>query len=88
VGKDGLNLAEHWARGGPKTLNAMACRGFPNLFFLNGPQGVRHVPTACVAPRNTQRVYCCMHVHCTVYVQIDRATELPALGLTMQSYQP
>jgi cyclohexanone monooxygenase len=38
-GRGGRGLGEHWAEG-PRTLNGMACRGFPNLFFLNGPQGV------------------------------------------------
>ena len=38
-GRGGVKLSDHWADG-PQTLNAMATRGFPNAFWLNGPQGV------------------------------------------------
>jgi len=38
-GEDGLDLADKWAEG-PRTLNGVLSRGFPNMFFLNGPQGV------------------------------------------------
>jgi cation diffusion facilitator CzcD-associated flavoprotein CzcO len=37
VGRDGRTLAEHWARG-VRTHLGLACSGFPNLFFLYGPQ--------------------------------------------------
>lgn len=46
-GRDGVNLAEHWGRG-PQTLNSMATRGFPNLFFLNGPQGIITNSATCI----------------------------------------
>lgn len=36
-GRDGRNLKEHWARGTRTHLGAMS-HGFPNLFFLDGPQ--------------------------------------------------
>jgi cyclohexanone monooxygenase len=36
-GRDGRTLREHWARGTRTHLGAMS-HGFPNLFFLDGPQ--------------------------------------------------
>ena len=45
-GRGGQNLAEYWTPGpgkkfggGPRTLKSFCTRNFPNLFFLNGPQG-------------------------------------------------
>ena len=37
VGRDGLTLREKWSDG-PVTLFGLQVHGFPNLFFLNGPQ--------------------------------------------------
>ncbi|WP_433504853.1 flavin-containing monooxygenase [Pseudonocardia halophobica] len=36
-GRDGLRLAEHWADGA-RTLLGLMSSGFPNLYFINGPQ--------------------------------------------------
>ncbi len=36
VGRDGLELTEHWADG-PTTFLGLQTRGFPNLFFPGGP---------------------------------------------------
>jgi len=39
TGKNGQTLFQKW-KDGPRTLRGFTTRGFPNLFFLNGPQGV------------------------------------------------
>merc|ERR1719428_478546 len=39
VGKGGLLLSDKWANG-PRTLTSYNVRGFPNLWIMNGPQGV------------------------------------------------
>ena len=42
VGADGRTLAEHWD-GSPRTYLTTAVHGFPNLFFLAGPNaGLGH----------------------------------------------
>ena len=38
-GRGGESLGDHWSNG-PKTMNSMATKGFPNMFWLNGPQGI------------------------------------------------
>lgn len=38
-GSDGLHLLEHWTAG-PRTYLSIMTRGFPNIFWLNGPQGL------------------------------------------------
>mgnify|MGYP006095178601 CR=1 FL=1 len=38
-GRNGLHLGTHWAEG-PKTYNSFCTHGFPNAFWLNGPQGI------------------------------------------------
>jgi cation diffusion facilitator CzcD-associated flavoprotein CzcO len=38
-GRNGLHLGSHWANG-PKTFNSFCTHGFPNAFWLNGPQGM------------------------------------------------
>ena len=43
VGSDGRSLAEHWAGGGMQALRGTTIAGFPNLFFLVGPNtGLGH----------------------------------------------
>jgi cation diffusion facilitator CzcD-associated flavoprotein CzcO len=43
VGRDGRTLAEHWAARGMQALHGTAIAGFPNLFFLVGPNtGLGH----------------------------------------------
>jgi len=37
VAVDGVTLAEHWKRSGMAALHGVAVAGFPNLFFLMGP---------------------------------------------------
>ena len=37
VGRDGRTLAEHWAERGPRAYLGTVIAGFPNLFFLTGP---------------------------------------------------
>jgi cation diffusion facilitator CzcD-associated flavoprotein CzcO len=37
VSVDGVTLAEHWKRNGMTALHGVAVAGFPNLFFLMGP---------------------------------------------------
>ncbi len=37
VSVDGVTLAEHWKRSGMTALHGLAVAGFPNLFFLMGP---------------------------------------------------
>jgi cation diffusion facilitator CzcD-associated flavoprotein CzcO len=37
VSVDGVTLAEHWKRDGMVALHGVAVAGFPNLFFLMGP---------------------------------------------------
>lgn len=37
-GREGRLLMEHWG-GGAKSYLGVSCPGFPNLFFVNGPQG-------------------------------------------------
>ena len=42
-GTDGRSLAEHWAEGGMSALHGTTINGFPNLFFLVGPNtGLGH----------------------------------------------
>ena len=42
-GRDGRTLAEHWSERGMSALNGCAVSGFPNLFFLVGPNtGLGH----------------------------------------------
>jgi len=36
-GKDGLPLKQYW-RAGPRTLYGLGAHGFPNMFFITGPQ--------------------------------------------------
>jgi cation diffusion facilitator CzcD-associated flavoprotein CzcO len=36
-GRDGRTLAEHWADGGMRALHGVTVAGFPNLFYLVGP---------------------------------------------------
>jgi cation diffusion facilitator CzcD-associated flavoprotein CzcO len=43
VGRDGRTLAEHWQEHGMAALHGTAIAGFPNLFFLVGPNtGLGH----------------------------------------------
>jgi len=43
VGRDGRTLAEHWGEHGMQALHGAAIAGFPNLFFLVGPNtGLGH----------------------------------------------
>ncbi|HVM28748.1 MAG TPA: NAD(P)/FAD-dependent oxidoreductase [Mycobacteriales bacterium] len=43
VGRDGRTLAEHWGDGGMAALRGATIAGFPNLFFLVGPNtGLGH----------------------------------------------
>ena len=43
VGRDGRTLAEHWRGRGMQALHGTAIAGFPNLFFLVGPNtGLGH----------------------------------------------
>jgi cation diffusion facilitator CzcD-associated flavoprotein CzcO len=37
VGRDGRTLADAWARGGPQAYVGTVVAGFPNMFFLVGP---------------------------------------------------
>jgi len=39
TGRNGQTLYQKW-KDGPRTLRGFNTRGFPNLFMLNGPQGV------------------------------------------------
>jgi cation diffusion facilitator CzcD-associated flavoprotein CzcO len=50
VGKHGEDLVDHWAQyGGPSAYNGTALAGFPNLFFILGPNsGTGH--TSAVLP--------------------------------------
>ena len=42
-GRDGRSLAEHWSDGGMSAFHGIAIAGFPNLFFLVGPNtGLGH----------------------------------------------
>lgn len=42
-GSDGRSLSEHWRAGGMSALHGVAISGFPNLFFLVGPNtGLGH----------------------------------------------
>ncbi|HEY0487295.1 MAG TPA: NAD(P)/FAD-dependent oxidoreductase [Mycobacteriales bacterium] len=36
-GRDGRTLAEHWSHGGNRALHGVTVAGFPNLFYLVGP---------------------------------------------------
>jgi hypothetical protein len=36
-GRDGRTLAEHWADGGNRALHGVTVAGFPNMFYLVGP---------------------------------------------------
>merc|ERR1719428_2051106 len=47
IGKGGLKLSDYWAQG-PRTLTAYNVHNFPNLWIMNGPQGV--LGTSFVAP--------------------------------------
>merc|ERR1712096_304453 len=38
IGRGGLSLADYWGEG-PRTLRSISTYGFPNAFWLNGPQG-------------------------------------------------
>ena len=40
IGTNGLKIEDHWANG-PRTVDSYSVRGFPNLFLMNGPQGVQ-----------------------------------------------
>jgi len=43
VGTDGRTLAQHWAERGMQALHGLTVSGFPNLFFLVGPNtGLGH----------------------------------------------
>jgi len=39
IGRGGKTLSEHW-KDGPRTYNSYHARGFPNMWIMNGPQGV------------------------------------------------
>lgn len=43
VGRSGVSLKEHWADGGMRALHGATTAGFPNLFYLVGPNtGLGH----------------------------------------------
>jgi len=43
VGRDGRTMAEHWATAGMQTLHGATVAGFPNFFYLVGPNtGLGH----------------------------------------------
>ncbi|HET6287866.1 MAG TPA: NAD(P)/FAD-dependent oxidoreductase, partial [Amycolatopsis sp.] len=43
IGRDGRNLGKEWATGGMRTYQGITVSGFPNLFFLLGPNtGLGH----------------------------------------------
>ncbi|KAA8892778.1 monooxygenase [Sphaerosporella brunnea] len=53
VGRAGETLEEHWAKaGGPGAYNTTAIRGFPNFFFLLGPNSATGHTSALMASEN------------------------------------
>jgi cation diffusion facilitator CzcD-associated flavoprotein CzcO len=56
VGRGGVTLKEHWAGGGMRALHGAMTSGFPNLFYLVGPNtGLGH--TSIVFVIETQVAY-------------------------------
>ena len=56
VGRGGLTLKQHWADGGMRALHGAMTSGFPNLFYLVGPNtGLGH--TSIVFVIETQVAY-------------------------------
>jgi cation diffusion facilitator CzcD-associated flavoprotein CzcO len=56
AGRDGVSLKEHWANGGMRALHGATTSGFPNLFYLVGPNtGLGH--TSIVFVIETQVAY-------------------------------
>jgi cation diffusion facilitator CzcD-associated flavoprotein CzcO len=69
VGRDGVTLKEHWADGGIRALHGAMTSGFPNLFYLAGPNtGLGH--SSMVFIIETQVAYL-----------LDALRELDARGL-------
>ncbi|KAF5367324.1 hypothetical protein D9757_010118 [Collybiopsis confluens] len=64
VGTDGISIKEKW-KDGIHTYLGLGCAGFPNLFFVHGPQS----PTAvCIGPT------------CSVSIGISSSSELSRSG--------
>jgi cation diffusion facilitator CzcD-associated flavoprotein CzcO len=76
VGRDGISLEQHWAAGGMRALHGAMTSGFPNLFYLVGPNtGLGH--TSIVFVIETQVAYL-----------MDALRELDARGLATFEPKP
>ena len=57
VGADGRTLAQHWAERGMQALHGLTVSGFPNLFFLVGPNtGLGHTSIIVVIEAQVQHL--------------------------------
>merc|ERR1719428_2269050 len=45
IGMNGVRIEDHWANG-LRTVDSYSVHGFPNLWLMNGPQGVQSIPSA------------------------------------------
>jgi cation diffusion facilitator CzcD-associated flavoprotein CzcO len=76
VGREGATLKEHWASGGIRALHGAMTSGFPNLFYLGGPNtGTGH--TSVVFVLETQVAYL-----------LDALRQLDARGLATFEPKP
>ncbi len=74
-GRDGISLAEHW-QGSPKAYNGTSIDGFPNLFFLVGPNtGVGHTSILLMIEWQVQHL-------------VQAITEAKAQGIGSYDLQP
>ena len=76
VGRGGVSLRDHWAAGGMRALHGATTSGFPNLFYLVGPNtGLGH--TSIVFVIETQVAYL-----------LDALRQLDARGLATLEARP
>ena len=76
VGRDGVSLQQHWGKDGMRALHGAMTSGFPNLFYLVGPNtGLGH--TSIVFMIETQVAYL-----------LDALRQLDARGLATLEPRP